>query len=64
MSKDAITSAETERHKLFLECQRLLLQISRKPSSIKLLGLAKQHLIVLSNYKLGRSRDRPTNKID
>ena len=64
MSKDAIASPKTEQRELFLECQRLQLQISRKPSSIKLLGLAKQHLIVLSNYKLGRSRDRTANKID
>jgi hypothetical protein len=65
MSKDAIANAhQVERDELIAQCQRLLLKVSYRPGAIKLLTLAKEHLTVLSNYKLGRSRDRTANKID
>lgn len=54
----AITDAEAERDALLRECQQMLLQISRRPSCLKLLGLAKVHLNMLAKYKLGRSRTR------
>lgn len=58
VSKDAIANAEAERDALLRECQQMLLEISRRPGYLKLLGLAKFHLKMLSRYKIGRSRTR------
>ena len=44
MSKDAIANAQAERDALLRECQQMLLEISRRPSYLKLLVLAKVHL--------------------
>lgn len=48
---DAVAAAQIERDKLSEECFQLLYKISRKPSYLKLLRLAKAHLEMLSNYK-------------
>jgi hypothetical protein len=56
--KDAIVSVEIDRDRLVAECQQLLLKVSYRPGAIKLLTLVKEHLVMLSGYKLGRSRDR------
>ena len=58
VNKNAIANAEAESDALLRKCQRMLLQISRRPSCLKLLGLAKVHLTMLAKYKLGRSRTR------
>lgn len=56
VNKNAIANAEAERDALLRECQQMLLQISRRPGYLKLLGLAKVHLTMLTKYKIGRSR--------
>lgn len=58
VNKDAIAHAEAQRDELLGECQQMLLQISRRSIGLKLLGLAKAHLAMLSEYKTGRSRVR------
>lgn len=52
----AIARAEIERDRLCAHCFKLLYKISRKPSCIKLLGLAQAHLEMLAEYKTGRGR--------
>ena len=51
---DAIAAAKVERDRLCEECFILLHQISRKSCCIKLLGLAKDHLEMLADYKSNR----------
>lgn len=55
-SDDAIAAAQTRRDVLVRECQRLLIEVSRRPGCIKLLGLVKAHLEVLVEYKATRQR--------
>jgi len=55
VNKNAIAFAETERDILLAECRALLVLVSRRPGALKLLGLAKMHLEMLSKYKTGRS---------
>lgn len=57
-SLDAIARAELERDRLCQDCFNLLYKISRKPSCIKLLGLAQAHLSMLAEYKSGRGQRR------
>lgn len=58
VNKDVIANAEAERDALLRECQQMLLHISRRSIALKLLGLAKEHLAILTKYKTGRSRVR------
>ena len=50
----AIAAAKVQRDKLCEECFQLLHQVSRKPSCLKLLQLAKNHLGILAAYKSNR----------
>lgn len=50
-NQQQIADAKIERDRLSEECFQLLYRISRKPSHLKLLRLAKAHLEMLSNYK-------------
>ena len=52
---DLMARAADERDHVLAECQTLLYQIARKPSCIKLLGLARAHLRMLVAYKSRRS---------
>lgn len=51
---DAIARAADERDRVLADCQALLYKIAQKPSCIKLLGLARNHLRLLAGYKSGR----------
>ena len=53
--EQAIVAAQIERDRLCEECFQLLHQVSRKPSCLKLLGLARNHLLLLAEYKTGRA---------
>lgn len=55
-SEDAIAAAQSERDQLCEECFRLLYQISRRPSCLKLLVLARNHLRLLAEYKANRGQ--------
>ena len=55
-SEQAIAEAKTQRDALVRECQQLLLEVSHRPGCIKLLGLAKNHLEMLAQYKASRRR--------
>jgi len=55
MTNDDAVTAQIERDRLCEECFRLLYKISRKPSCLKLLGLALAHLEMLAQYKSGRA---------
>lgn len=57
--ENAIAVAQNERHRLCEECFQLLYKISKKPSCLKLLGLAKEHLALLASYKSGRQQTKP-----
>ena len=48
----AIARAKVQRDEMCQSCFNLLYKISRKPSCLKLLGLAEAHLKMLSDYKL------------
>lgn len=39
---------------LLQECQQLLIAISKRPGSTKLLNLVKEQLVVYANYKANR----------
>ena len=52
---DAIAAAQIERDRLCEQCFQLLYKISRKPSCLKLLGLALAHLKMLADYKANRN---------
>ena len=54
--KDAIAEAKTRRDVLVRECQQLLIEVSRRPGCVKLLGLAKTHLEMLAQYKATRHK--------
>lgn len=51
-----IVVAQAKRDELCEQCFRLLHKISRKPSCLKLLGLAKTHLEMLAAYKTDRPK--------
>ena len=53
---DAIAAAKVERDRLCEECFILLHQISRKSCYLKLLHLAKNHLVMLASYKANRQQ--------
>ena len=53
-----LTRAEVERGDLIQECHSLIALIGYKPSCIKLLGLARNHLRTLAQYKSNRVRRR------
>ena len=55
-SDDAIAAAQTQRDALVRECQRLLIEVSRRPGCVKLLQLAKTHLEMLAQYKATRHK--------
>lgn len=55
-SEQAIAEAKTQRDALVQECQQLLFEVSRRPGCLKLLGLARNHLLMLTRYKSGRQR--------
>ena len=49
-----IAAALVQRDQLCEECFQLLHEVSRKPSCLKLLQLAKNHLEILASYKSNR----------
>ena len=55
-SEQAIRKAEVERGDLVSECHALIVAIAYKPSCLKLLGLARNHLKMLAQYKANRTR--------
>ena len=57
-NEQAILKAERERGDLVSECHALIVAIAYKPSCLKLLGLARNHLKLLAQYKLNRRRSR------
>lgn len=54
----ATERAERERGDLIAECHSLIVAIAYKPSCLKLLGLARNHLKMLASYKSNRTRQR------
>jgi hypothetical protein len=56
-SELAIAEAKNQRDALVRECQQLLLEVSYRPGCLKLLGLARNHLLMLTRYKSGRQRE-------
>lgn len=57
-SEQAILRAERDRSDLIAECHSLIVAIAYKPSCLKLLGLARNHLKMLSGYKSNRDWQR------
>lgn len=57
-SEQAIIKAERERGDLIAECHALIVAIAYKPSCLKLLNLAKNHLKLLAQYKANRQQSR------
>ena len=51
-----------ERARLLRRCQRLLIQISFKPSFLKLLKGTEQALMLFAQYKTGRKHVHPKAK--
>ena len=49
--QQSILRAERERGDLISECHSLIAAIAYKPSCLKLLGLARNHLRLLVGYK-------------
>ncbi len=47
-------AAELERQELLKSCHSLIAKIGYKASCLKLLTLAQNHLLILSNYKANR----------
>jgi hypothetical protein len=58
LDEQAILKAEAERGDLVSECHALIVAIAYKPSCLKLLGLARNHLKMLAQYKANRTRSR------
>lgn len=56
MNDDTIIAAQLQRDQLCEECFRLLYRISQKPSCLKLLTLARNHLEILAGYKANRQK--------
>lgn len=54
----ATERAERERGELVSECHSLIVAIAYKPSCLKLPGLARNHLKMLAQYKVNRTRMR------
>lgn len=52
------TSAEALRSELVAECHSLIVSIAHKPSCLKLLALARNHLRMLAQYKGNRGLER------
>lgn len=57
-NEQTIRKAEAERGDLVSECHALIVAIAYKPSCLKLLNLAKNHLKLLAEYKSNRRRSR------
>ncbi len=57
-NEQVILKAEAERSNLVSECHSLIVAIAYKPSCLKLLNLAKNHLKLLAQYKANRRRSR------
>ena len=57
-NEQAIIKAERERGDLIAECHSLIAAIAYKSSCLKLLGLARNHLKMLAQYKANRTRSR------
>ena len=55
-NEQAILKAEAERGDLVSECHALIVVIAYKPSCLKLLGLARNHLKMLVQYKVNRRK--------
>jgi hypothetical protein len=58
LNEQVILKAEAERGDLVSECHSLIVAIAYKPSCLKLLGLARNHLKLLVQYKANRRRSR------
>ena len=52
--QQALARAEVERGRLISECHSLIVSIAYQPSCLKLLGLARSHLMMLAQYKSNR----------
>lgn len=57
-NEQAIIKAERDRGDLVSECHALIVEVAYKPSCLKLLGLARNHLKMLASYKINRMRQR------
>jgi len=57
-NEQSILKAERERGDLVSECHALIVAITYKSSCLKLLGLARNHLKMLAQYKANRTRSR------
>ena len=55
-NEQALARAEAERGDLIQECHSLVVSIAYKPSCLKLLGLARNHLRMLADYKSNRGQ--------
>ena len=54
--QQAIARAQIERDELLEECFQSLYQISKKSCCLKLLQIAREHLLLLAGYKSNRSQ--------
>lgn len=54
LNEQSIRKAEAEHGDLVSECHALIVAITYKPSCLKLLGLARNHLKLLAQYKANR----------
>lgn len=54
--QQALARAEAERGDLIQECHSLIVSIAGKPSCLKLLALARNHLRMLAQYKSNSRR--------
>ncbi len=57
-NEQARLKAEAKRGDLIAECHSLIVVIAYKPSCLKLLGLARNYLKLLAQYKANRRRSR------
>lgn len=53
---NAIARATQERDALLNECRRLLIEVSKRPNSLKLLTGVRDQLRIFAQYKVGRRR--------
>ena len=58
LDQEALAKAEVERSDLIQECHSLITLIAYQLSCIKLLNLARSHLMMLAQYKANRMRRR------